>query len=132
MVGGAAGNAGPAPAHSRYDVLIRYIHINCIVNLLSHLLQSLCQALCLRNGPREAVQHITVHAVLLLDSVEEHSDCHLIRNQKSLIHELLRLHTKLCSLLDIRSEDISGGNVRNPVFLGNPLSLCSFSRPWCA
>ena len=72
------GKACAAPGHTVYDVLIRNIHVDCIVNGLTHVAQSFCKALCLGNGPWKSVQYISVFAVLLMDAVQQHADGNFI------------------------------------------------------
>ena len=127
MISSTAFQACTASAHTVYNVLIRHIHIDSIINLCSKLCKSIGQALCLRNSPRETIKYIAVLRIILLNAVHNQVTCQLIRNQKSLVHVCLGFLSKLCAFLDICTENITGRNVRYAIFAGNLLCLCSLT-----
>ena len=69
MIGSAAGQACTASGHSLYDVFIRYIYVDCVINMISKLRQLAVQNLSLRNGTGKTVQNITILAVILCNTV---------------------------------------------------------------
>ena len=69
MIGSAAGQACTASGHSLYDVFIRYIYVDCVINMISKLRQLAVQNLSLRNGTRKTVQNITILAIVLCNTV---------------------------------------------------------------
>ena len=120
-----------ASAHTFHDVLIRHIHIDCIVNFASKFIQSFCQTFCLRNCSWKTIQNIPFSCVLLLDSVNNKVAGQFIRNKKSLIHVSFCFFSKLSTVLDVGTENISCGDVRNSIFRRNFLSLSTFACPRC-
>ena len=107
MVSSSASRAGPASAHSVYDILIRNIDINSVIDGCFHSFKSTVKSLRLRNGSRETIQNVTLAAVVTADSVNDEVTGEFIRNQKSLIHILPGLFAKLRSILDIRAENVT-------------------------
>ena len=131
MISCTAFYAGTTTAHTFHDIIIRYIHIDCIVNFASKFVQSLCQTFCLRNCSRETIQNIPFPCVILLNSVNNKVAGQFIRNKKSLIHVSFCFVSKLGTVFDVSTENISCGDVRNPIFRRNFLSLSTFTCPRC-
>ena len=132
MVGCTARRTRAPASHSADDILIRHLHVYRVINFISQLIKRLLQHLCLWNRPGESVQHIAVLTVILCYPVKENTHRQFIRHQKPLIHVLLRFHAKLCPVLDVQTEHVARGNMRNLIVLGNHLRLCSFSGAGCA
>ena len=130
MVCSSTANTGTTSTHTVNDILIRYIYINCIIHLLSKLCKCFIKCFCLRNGSRKSIQNISILAVFLIHTVNYEINYQFIRYKKSLIHICFCFFTKLCSLFDISSEDISSRNVWDFVLSCNFLSLCAFSSSW--
>ena len=127
MISSSASYACTTSAHTFYNVLIRNFYVNRIINCIIQFGKCCVQALCLRNGTRETIKDITFLAVILLYAIYDQVAYQLIRNKKSLIHICFCFLSKLCSVFDICTENISGGDVRNLIFLSNFLCLSSFS-----
>ena len=120
-----------ASAHTFHDVIIRHIHIDRIVNFASKFVQSLCQTFCLRNCSRETIQNIPFPCVILLNSVNNKVAGQFIRNKKSLIHVSFCFVSKLGTVFDVGTENISCGDVRNLIFFRNFFCLCAFTGTRC-
>ena len=116
-----------ASGHSVYNIFIRNFYIDGIIHLLSHCRQSFIQCLCLWDCSRETIQHISFGTVFLIYPVYHEVNYQFIRYKKSLIHICFCFLSKLCSVFNIGSENITCRNMRNIIFLCNFLSLCSFS-----
>ena len=132
MIGCTTGNACTSAAHTIDDILIRNININCIINSISQFCKSLIQNLCLRNCTRESIKYISILAVIICYSVKKNLNSQLIRNELSLVHIFLSLHTKLCTALDIGSENVTCRDVGNRIFLRYHLGLCTLTCAGCA
>jgi len=132
MIGCATVYAGTSSTHSLNDVLIGNLYIDSIINPVTKLCQCLFQYFSLRNGSREAIQNITVLAVILCNTVKKDLNSQFIGNKKTLIHVLLSFFSKLCTVLDVVSENVSRRNMGNTVLLCYHFCLCAFSGSRCA
>ena len=127
-----AGKACAASGHTFYDVLIRNIHVDCIVNGLTHVAQSFCKALCLGNGPWKSVQYISVFAVLLMDAVQQHADGNFIRHKTACIHIGLGFHAQLRAVFNVGPENVPGRDMGNLIFCCNLFCLSALAGTRCA
>ena len=127
MERGAAWHTGPSACHPADNRFIWYIHIDRIINGIPHLCQCFIQYFRLWNGTWKSVQDISVPAIFSANSVHQDLYGQFIRYKKSLIHVTLHFFSKLSTVFDIRSENISCRNVRHTVSVGNHFRLCPFS-----
>ena len=123
MVSCPAGQTGTSAAHSFYDIFIRHIHINGIINLIAKLCQRFIQYISLRNRSRKSIQYISVSAILLCNSVKKNLNRQLIRNKQPLIHIFLRFHAKFRAVLDVCTKNITCGNMGNSIFFSDHFCL---------
>ncbi len=93
---------------------------------------NLIESLRLRYSTGEPVQHVTVFAVILFKSVFNKTDYNLIGHERAFVDVLLRFYAERSTLLDVASEYISRGNVRNLVFLAYESRLSAFACAGCA
>ena len=131
MISRTAGYTGSSSAHSFNDVLIRNFDIDGIVKFRSHLFQGFCQGFGLRNGPRKSVQDESFLCIFPGQPVYYQVNNQLIRYQSTLIHIGLCFLTKLSTVFDIRSEDVSRGDVGNTVLCSDLLCLCALACTGC-
>ena len=131
VIGCTTFHACTATAHTFHDVVIRHIHIDCIVNFASKFVQSFCQTFCLRNCSRKTIQNVAFFGIILLNPVNDKVTGQFIRNKKSLIHISFCLFSKLGTVLDVGTENISCGDVRDSILRRNFLGLSTFACPWC-
>ena len=82
VVGRTTSGAGSSARHTGYDILIRYIYINCIVHLFAKLRKCCIKSLCLRDGTRKSIENIAVLAVILCKAVNNQIYGQLIRNKR--------------------------------------------------
>ena len=127
MVSAAAGKARAASAHAVNNIAVRNFHIDRVIDLGIQILKRACQRFRLRYGSRETVQYVAVSAVFLLNTVHYKIAGQLVRNEQALVHIGLCLIPQFRSVLDICAENITCGDMRNLILLGNLLCLCSFS-----
>ena len=132
MISRSTTNAGTSSSHTVNNVLIRYIYIDGKIHLLAKLIKRCGQALCLGNRSWKSIQYITIGTIRLLNTINYEITGQFVRHQCALIHISFRFLSKLGSVLDICTEDITCGNVRDSVFLSNLLCLSSFSSPRCS
>jgi len=81
----------------------------------------------LRNGAREAVEQIAVLAVRLLKARLHHADDDVVGDEAASIHDGLGLHAKLGAGLDLRTQHVAGGDLRNAVFFLDVIGLGAFA-----
>ena len=127
MIALAAIRTAAPSLHAVDDGLIRHFDIDRFVDLRALRRQCLGQRLRLRYGPREAIQHIALAAVSLVNAIFQHSDGHLIRHKTARVHVALGLKAEGRARFDVRAENISGRDMRNSIVIRNPFRLCSFS-----
>ena len=132
MISHSALYACTAACHTGNDLFVRYVNIDREIDRLSLFGKSLCESLCLRDRTRETIENVTLFAVRLADSVHNKINRQFVRNKKSLVHECFCLLAKLCSVLNVCPEDVSGGNVRDSVLFRDSLCLGAFSGSRCA
>ncbi|MNV26119.1 hypothetical protein D3C71_1172330 [compost metagenome] len=87
------------------------------------------QGFSLRNGARETVEQETVGAVGLSDTVLDQCDDQVVGDQTASIHDALGLDAQLGAGLDRSTQHVAGGDLRNAEFLGDELSLSTFTGP---
>ena len=128
MVGCTTGKTGASSGHSLYNIFVRYIHIDRIINGIPKLCQRLIQNLSLWNGSWETIQYISIDTVFLANTVHQHTDGNPVWNQHTLIHIFLCFLAKICAIFDIGTENISGRDMGDCILFCNHLRLCSFAR----
>ena len=87
------------------------------------------QCFSLRNGAREAVEQEAVGAIRLSDAVLNQCDDQVIRHQAAGIHDALGLNAQRSTGLDRCTQHVASGNLWNAEFLGDELSLSTFTGP---
>src|SRR5699024_9394295 len=113
MISSSAVNTGSSSGHTVYDILVRDLHIDRIIHLLAHCCKRFVKSLCLRDRTRETIEHISVCTVILLHSVYDQINNQFIRYEQPLIHVGLSLFTKLCTIFDVGTENISCRDMRD-------------------
>ena len=81
----------------------------------------------LEDGSGEAVQQVTVCAVFLADPVFHQVAHQLVGDEQALVHIFLGLFAQRSAFLDVRAEDVSGGDVQNVVFFSDSRRLGAFA-----
>ena len=84
--------------------------------------------LSLENCSREAVQEITVFAVVPCEAVFHEVAHQFIRNEKSLLHVFLCRLSEGSALLDVGAEYVSGGDVQHIILFRNISCLSALSH----
>ena len=106
------------------DQLVRHVELEHVV----HVDARFFHGISLRNGAWEAVQQETVTAVFLSNALFDQSDNQLVGHQLACVHDVFRLFTQLGARFNSGAQHITGGDLRNTVFLHDELSLSSFTR----
>ena len=106
------------------DQLVRYVELENVV----HVDARFFHGVSLRNGAREAVQQETVTAVFLRNALFNQRDNQLVGYQLACVHDVFRLFTQLGARFYSGAQHVTGGDLRNTVFLHDELSLSSFTR----
>ena len=132
MVSCATSYACASSTHTLYNILVRNIYIDCIVHLLSLRFQCLIKRLSLWNCTWETVQYISLRTVILTHTVYNKIYDQFIRNKKSLIHVSFCFVSKLGTVFDVSTENISCGYMRNSILLSDHFCLCTFTCTGCA
>ncbi len=128
VVGCPAVHTCAASGHTVYNIVIRHFYVDRIIHFLIQGCQGFVQRLCLGDCSRETVQYVSACAVFLIHPVYYQVYHQLVRYKQSLIHIGLGFLSKLRPVFDICSENVSCRDVRNRIFFGNFLCLCSFAR----
>ena len=80
MISCSTSYACTSSTHTVYNVLIRDIYVDCIVNLVSQCCKCLIQCFCLWNCSRKTIQNISVLTIILLYAVYYEIYYQFIRN----------------------------------------------------
>ena len=80
-----------------------------------------------RNGAGKTVKNGAANRVVGLQTVSHHVNDHIIRDQFAPIHNFCGLEPQIGSRLNLGTQDISGGDLRNSQMLGQPLRLSAFT-----
>ena len=128
MIGRAAFRADAPSGHALFDSLVGYFDVNDLVDLDSHILQSLC----LGNGAREAVQNEAALAVIFGKALLDDADDNIVRNKFAGLDIGLGLNAHLSAIGKCFANDITSGDGRNAVGIGDALSLGAFAGARCS
>src|SRR3954468_19076618 len=90
--------------------------------------QQVVERLRLRDVPWEAVEQETLAGVVLLEPGDDHPDRDLVGHEVAGVHDLLGLLAELRALADVRAEDVTGRDLRDPEVGGDELGLRPLSR----
>src|SRR5215204_1197630 len=120
---------GAAPAEPAQDLLLRDVDQDDRRDLPPQLGHPRVEGLGLGDGAREAVEDEAVGGLLTLDSLGDHPDGHLVRDQVSAVHVLPRPLADLGPVLDRSAQDVSGCVVGQPEVLLQPLPLGPLAAP---
>ena len=118
-------------AHSVYDSLILDENLKCIIDGIVILCKCRCKCFCLRNCSWKSVKNISIFAIILFEAVYNKVTYKFIRYKISCIHILFSFLSKLRTVFDIFSKNISCRNSRNTKFFSNLLCVCSFTCSRC-
>src|ERR1700722_499305 len=134
----SVGETGPASSEPLYQLII--IHIDAdhnrqtepvSVRFLKDLaLKKSSQPARLPRGAREAIKNEAPFAIDIPQPVGYHLTNQIIRNQFAASNNLFGLFPQLGPTLHVRSQDVSGGDLRDAIVFGNPLRLCALARAW--
>src|SRR5690606_14759178 len=106
------------------DQLVWYVELQHVI----HVDARFFHGVSLRNGAREAVQQETVTAVFLSNALFNQRDNQFVGHQFACVHDVFRLFTQLGARFNSGAQHVTGGDLRNTVFLHDELSLSSFTR----
>ena len=81
--------------------------------------------LCDRSG--HTVEDVALFAVRLGKTLFDDADNDLIGNQMAFVHVGLGLHSGGRTFLDRRTENVTGGDRRDPKLAGDDSGLCAFA-----
>ena len=87
----------------------------------------LIKSFSLRDRAGEAVEDVSVFAVVLLKSAFHKTDDYLVGDERTCVDILFSLDAERCALFDVASENIARGNVGNFIFLTNQSGLSAFT-----
>src|SRR3954449_5998774 len=90
--------------------------------------QQVVERLRLRDVAGEAVEQEALAGVVLLEPGDDHPDRDLVGHEIAGVHELLGLLAELRALADVRAEDVTGRDLRDPEVGGDELGLRPLSR----
>ena len=124
MVAGAAAAADAAAGHPLLDHSVVNFNGDHTVDLNA----GIHKGLGLRDRAGHTVEDIPVCTIRLGQTVPDDADDDLVRNQIALVHECLRFETGLRAIPDCFSEDVPGGNGRDPEPLGQDFCLRALPR----
>jgi hypothetical protein len=92
----------------------------------------LVRALRLRERAREAVEHVATFAGGFGRRGAGHPQHEVVGNELTSAHVRRRLPAQLCSLRDVRPQQVAGGHVAHAEAIGERASLRALPRPGCA
>ena len=105
------------------DQLVRHVELQHEV----HVDAGFFHRVSLRNGAWETVQQEALAAIFLSDALFDQRDHQLIGHQLAGVHDLFRLLAQFTAGLHGCAQHITGGDLRNAVFLHDELSLSTFT-----
>ena len=119
VIGAAGGHVHAAAAHAIDDLAVRHVDLEHEVDRDAGILHGIG----LRNGAGEAVEHVTVLAIGLLEAILDQTDDDVVANQAAGIHDLLGLQAQRGAGLDGGAQHVAGGNLRNAEFFLDEVGL---------
>ena len=117
-----------ASAHALNDGLKRHVNFQHVINLDA----GRFHGVSLRNGPGETVKQKALGAICLGNALFNQVDDQVIADQATGVHDFFGLHAQRGSGLDSGAQHVTGGDLRNAVFLANEGGLCAFASAWGA
>ncbi len=129
MISSTTINTSSSSRHTVYNILIWNFNIDRIINLLSHSARALIKCLCLWNCTRKpSSTYPSDNLPDLLCLQRDQLPVHPVQEDPD--PYMFLLSSKLCSVFDIGSENISVEICGIEYFSAIFLSLCSFSCSW--
>src|SRR5581483_2799150 len=127
VVDGAAVEAGPAPGQPVDQVGLRHLYVEYRIDALPPLRQSLVQGAGLLQRAGEAIEQATASGVGLLQPVDDHADCDLVRHQLTGLVVRPGLFAQLRAVADVLAEELAGGYMGQAGLPDDSLRLGAFT-----
>src|SRR2546430_6981399 len=92
------------------------------------ILQKSVEPSCLCCRTWKAIQNEPTLTIGITQTQRHHVADQIVRHEISSSHDAPRLHTQLGAALHVLPQNVSGGNLRDAISFGNPLSLRTLAR----
>lgn len=130
MVAPSAGRVDETASDAANEELVVNLELDGVLELLLLGDEHLIQLLGLRDSTRESIKDETLDArLVVLQLLLDHTYHDVIRDESSLVHDLLGFHSEIRLLCNLLTEHVTSGKMADPVIvlLQDLGRLCAFA-----